>query len=105
MYPILDDLLDDWKADYRAPYGGIRVVGNRWSSDSHRVKDFLARNHVPYQWQDIEADGEACSLYEGADAPDPAPGHLHGRRETFQPGQRGPGREGRAEDDGRAAVL
>jgi len=69
LYPILDDLLDDWKAGYRAPYEGIRVVGNRWSSDSHRVKDFLARNHVPYQWEDIEADTEACSLYEGADAP------------------------------------
>ena len=69
LYPILDDLLDDWKAGYRAPYEGIRVIGNRWSSDSHRVKDFLARNHVPYQWQDIEADDEACSLYEGADAP------------------------------------
>ncbi len=69
LYPVLDDLLDDWKANYRAPYGGVRVVGNRWSSDSHRVKDFLARNHVPYEWQDIEADTEACSLYEGADAP------------------------------------
>ena len=69
LYPILDDLLDDWKANYRAPYEGVRVIGNRWSSDSHRVKDFLARNHVPYEWQDIEADGEACSLYEGADAP------------------------------------
>ena len=69
LYPVLDDLLDDWKANYRAPYGGVRVVGNRWSSDSHRVKDFLARNHVPYEWQDIEADSEACSLYEGADAP------------------------------------
>ena len=69
LYPILDDLLDDWKAGYQAPYEGIRVIGNRWSSDSHRVKDFLARNHVPYQWQDIEADSEACSLYEGAQAP------------------------------------
>ena len=69
LYPVLDDLLDDWKADYRPPYEGIRVVGNRWSSDSHRVKDFLARNHVPYQWQDIEADSEACSLYTGEHAP------------------------------------
>ena len=69
LYPILDDLLDDWKASYQAPYEGIRVIGNRWSSDSHRVKDFLARNHVPYQWQDIEADSEACSLYEGENAP------------------------------------
>ena len=69
LYPILTDLLDDWKAGYRPPFGGLRVIGNRWSSDSHRVKDFLARNHVPYEWQDIEADTEACSLYEGADAP------------------------------------
>jgi thioredoxin reductase (NADPH) len=69
LYPILDDLLDDWKAGYQAPYEGIRVIGNRWSSDSHRVKDFLARNHVPYQWQDIEADSEACSLYEGESTP------------------------------------
>ena len=69
LYPVLDDLLADWKANYRAPYEGIRVIGNRWSSDSHRVKDFLARNHVPYQWEDIEADTEACSLYEGADTP------------------------------------
>ncbi len=69
LYPVLDDLLNDWKAGHRPAYDGIRVVGNRWSSDSHRVKDFLARNHVPYRWEDIEGDSEACSLYEGADAP------------------------------------
>ncbi len=69
LYPVLTDLLQDWAASYRPPFGGIRVVGNRWSSDSHRVKDFLARNQVPYEWQDIESDSEACSLYEGADAP------------------------------------
>jgi len=69
LYPILTDLLDDWQADFRPAFEGIRVIGNRWSSDSHRVKDFLARNQVPYQWQDIEADTEACSLYEGANAP------------------------------------
>ena len=69
LYPILRDLLYDWKAEYRPPFEGFRVVGNRWSSDSHRVKDFLARNRVPYQWQDIEDDTEACGLYEGANAP------------------------------------
>ena len=69
LYPILTDLLEDWKAGYRPSFDGIRVIGNRWSSDSHRVKDFLARNQIPYEWQDIEADQEACSLYEGADAP------------------------------------
>ena len=69
LYPVLRDLLYDWKAEYRPPFEGVRVVGNRWSSDSHRVKDFLARNRVPYQWQDIEDDTEACGLYEGEDAP------------------------------------
>ncbi len=69
LYPVLTDLLDDWKAGYRPPFGGITVTGNRWSSDSHRVKDFLARNQVPYNWQDIEDSAEACSIYEGADAP------------------------------------
>ena len=69
LYPVLTDLLDDWKAAYRPPFGGIKVIGNRWSSNSHRVKDFLARNQVPYQWQDIEDNPDACSIYEGADAP------------------------------------
>lgn len=54
LYPVLDDLLDDWIASFRPPFEGIRVVGNRWSPQSHQVKDFLARNQVPYQWLDIE---------------------------------------------------
>lgn len=54
LYPVLDDLLDDWQANVPVQFEGIRVLGNRWSPDSHNVKDFLARNHVPYQWLDIE---------------------------------------------------
>lgn len=54
LYPVLDDLLDDWQANVPAQFEGIRVLGNRWSPESHNVKDFLARNHVPYQWLDIE---------------------------------------------------
>ena len=54
LYPVLDDLLDDWQANVRPPFEGIRVLGNRWSPESHNIKDFLARNHVPYQWLDIE---------------------------------------------------
>lgn len=69
LYPVLTDLLDDWKAGYRPLFEGIQVIGNRWSSDSHRVKDFLARNQVPYEWQDIEDSPEACGIYENADAP------------------------------------
>lgn len=62
LYPILNDLLDDWLASYHPPFEGIRIIGNRWSPDSHNVKDFLARNHVPYQWFDIERDQEAENL-------------------------------------------
>ncbi|HZB44906.1 MAG TPA: FAD-dependent oxidoreductase [Pyrinomonadaceae bacterium] len=67
LYPVLDDLLDDWLGDYRPPFEGIRVVGNRWSPRSHEIKDFLARNQVPYQWFDVEAaesDAEVRRLTE-----------------------------------------
>jgi thioredoxin reductase (NADPH) len=62
LYPILDDLLNDWQAGYRPPFEGVRIVGHRWSSGTHELKDFLARNHVPYQYLDIEADAEAKML-------------------------------------------
>src|SRR6185312_103510 len=54
LYPQLDDLLDDWQASYRPPFEGIRVLGTRWSPRSYELRDFLARNHVPYQWIDVE---------------------------------------------------
>src|SRR5580704_14129055 len=54
LYPQLDDLLDDWRASYRPKFEGIRVLGTRWSPKSYELRDFLARNHVPYQWIDVE---------------------------------------------------
>lgn len=54
LYPQLDDLLDDWRASYRPAYEGIRVLGTRWSPRCYELRDFLARNHVPYQWVDVE---------------------------------------------------
>jgi len=54
LYPQLDDLLDDWQASYRPVYEGIRVLGTRWSPRSYELRDFLARNHVPCQWIDVE---------------------------------------------------
>ena len=54
LYPQLDDLLDDWQATYRPTFQGIRVLGTRWSPRSYELRDFLARNHVPYQWIDVE---------------------------------------------------
>ena len=56
LFPILDDLLDDWWASFKPPYEGIRVIGLRWSPKSHDLKRFLARNGIPYQWLDIESD-------------------------------------------------
>ncbi|HXY14533.1 MAG TPA: FAD-dependent oxidoreductase [Terriglobales bacterium] len=54
LYPQLNDLLDDWRASYRPAFEGIRVLGTRWSPKSYELRDFLARNHVPYQWIDVE---------------------------------------------------
>jgi thioredoxin reductase (NADPH) len=54
LYPQIDDLLDDWRASYRPAYEGIRVLGTRWSPRAYELRDFLARNHVPYQWIDVE---------------------------------------------------
>src|SRR5271154_2003106 len=73
LYPQLDDLLDDWQASYRPAFQGIRVLGTRWSPRSYELRDFLARNHVPYQWIDVETsanDPETKNLLEalGPDA-------------------------------------
>ncbi len=65
LYPILDELLEDWKIHVRLPYEGIRVAGTLWSLSSHQVKDFLTRHQIPYQWLDIEKDSQARELVEG----------------------------------------
>jgi thioredoxin reductase (NADPH) len=54
LFPALDDLLHDWSAQFRPPYEGIRVLGTRWSSRSYEIREFMARNQVPYQWIDAE---------------------------------------------------
>ena len=72
LYPVLSDLLDDWWATYRPPFQGVRVVGHQWSPDSHRVKDFLARNNVPYLWLDLATNGDARGLLDNLTVPSPA---------------------------------
>ena len=64
LYPILDELLEDWKAHVRLPYEGIRIAGTLWSLTSHEVKDFLTRHQIPYQWLDIEKDSNAQRLVD-----------------------------------------
>jgi thioredoxin reductase (NADPH) len=67
LYPQLDDLLEDWQASHHPAYSGIRVLGTRWSPRAYELRDFLARNHVPYQWIDVEisaSDPETKLLLE-----------------------------------------
>lgn len=71
LYPVLDDLLDDWTRANGARYEGVRVVGNRWSDRAVQARLFLARNHVPYQWLEVERSPEGARLSEqlGGDLP------------------------------------
>lgn len=64
LYPVLDDLLDDWVADHRPAFDGIRVVGHRWSPEAHAVRDFLARNQLPFEWLDLASNPKAEQLLE-----------------------------------------
>ena len=62
LYPVTDDLLGDWRQANPDHTADVRVVGHRWSDRGHDIKLFLARNHVPYRWYDIERDAEAQRL-------------------------------------------
>jgi thioredoxin reductase (NADPH) len=65
LFPAIDDLLLDWNSTFRPLYEGIRVLGTRWSNRSYELREFLARNQVPYQWIDIElaqTDPEVSTL-------------------------------------------
>jgi thioredoxin reductase (NADPH) len=64
LFPVLDDMLDDWTVDHPPEFTGIRVIGDRWSQESHAARDFLARNQVPYKWMDVASDPEALELLE-----------------------------------------
>lgn len=60
LYPVLDDVLDDWAANADVPFDGIRVLGTTWSPTTYETKAFLARNDVPYLFVDIERDESAA---------------------------------------------
>ena len=62
LYPVVDDLLGDWRDTHRDDTSEVRVVGHRWSDRSHEVKIFLTRNYVPYRWYDVERDAEGSRL-------------------------------------------
>jgi len=68
LYPQLDDMLDDWKASYRPKFEGITVFGTRWSRRSYELRDFLARNQVPYSWIDVELPANDAETKRRVDA-------------------------------------
>ncbi len=98
LYPVLDDLIEDWSASYRPPFEGLRVLGTRWSRRSYELREFLARNQVPYRWLDVEEAGRdpevqraldilapaerripVVLFQDGGNLPDPAHGELAAR--------------------------
>jgi thioredoxin reductase (NADPH) len=64
LYPVLDDLLQDWNAGYQPKFEGLRVLGHRWSLKDHQLRSFLSANHVPYRWLDAASSEDARKLLE-----------------------------------------
>jgi thioredoxin reductase (NADPH) len=67
LYPVVDDLLRDWKRDERKPVKEAKLVGHRWSAPSAEMREFLARNQVPYRWFASDSD-EGRRLLDAAGA-------------------------------------
>ncbi|EGG46985.1 thioredoxin reductase [Streptomyces griseoaurantiacus M045] len=65
LYPVLDDLLAAWRASDHRPVPVTKVVGHRWSARSSEVREFLARNQVPYRWYSVD-EPEGGRLLEAA---------------------------------------
>jgi thioredoxin reductase (NADPH) len=70
LFPVVGDLLETWQAGAALEAGGVRVIGHRFSKDTHDLRDFLARNRVPGRWLDVERDSEARELLAVAGVPD-----------------------------------
>ena len=68
LFPVVEDLLTTWEAGAALEAGGVRVIGHRFSKETHDIRDFLARNRVPARWLDVERDAEARELLTVQDA-------------------------------------
>ena len=66
LFPVVDDLLDSWQAEYLPEAKGLRLVGHQWSPRSHEIKDFLASNLIPYRWLDVAGNQDARVLLDAA---------------------------------------
>ncbi|MGH9616149.1 MAG: FAD-dependent oxidoreductase [Acidobacteriaceae bacterium] len=74
LYAVLDDLLEAWSRDYRPPFEGLRVIGSRWLPAGHQIREFLSRNHVPYQWLDPGQEAMPAAAGNGSADGDGVPG-------------------------------
>src|SRR6201999_1183087 len=70
LFPIVADLLTTWESGAALEAGGVRVLGHRFSKDTHDLRDFLARNRVPGRWLDVERESEARELLTVAGVPE-----------------------------------
>jgi thioredoxin reductase (NADPH) len=70
LFPVVEDLLTTWESGTALDSGGVRVIGHRFSKDTHDLRDFLARNRVPGRWLDVERDSEARELLAVAGVPE-----------------------------------
>ena len=61
LFPVVDDLLDSWQAEYLPEAKGIRLVGHQWSPRSHQIKDFLSSNLIPYHWLEMLLNADAAN--------------------------------------------
>ena len=66
LFPVIDDLLDTWQAEYLPEAKGLRLVGHQWSPRSHEIKNFLAGNLIPYRWLDVARDADTQGLLDAA---------------------------------------
>lgn len=64
LFPVLDELLEDWAGRHREGLGGIEVVGHALSADTHRIRDFLMRNERPFRFVDVERDAHGRRVAE-----------------------------------------
>src|SRR5262249_48890964 len=67
LYPVVDSLLEAWRASDPRPVPELKVVGHRWSARSSEVREFLARNQVPYRWFPSD-EPEGKRLLDAAEA-------------------------------------
>ncbi|HSF44474.1 MAG TPA: FAD-dependent oxidoreductase [Chitinophagaceae bacterium] len=59
LFPVVNDLLNEWQAFYKPDHEAIKIIGFQWSPKSHQLKEFLSGNLVPYIWMDVEHNEES----------------------------------------------